>query len=172
MSVFCTSKLFTPYHHCKIFSACELPLSSATLLCNKGALSVCIIVITRAGANRPGAKAVSTFCEKEKMCKSAARTREWRKCQSEEWRSETLQSDLMGHVEGCTCLSEDRQNEIRHTNLMGYAEGRTCLSEDRQNELRQTNLMGHAEGCTCLSEVWWSEIWQTASQKPKIHLQN
>ncbi len=32
MSVFCTSQLFTPYHHCKIFWAYDLPLqhSSAT----------------------------------------------------------------------------------------------------------------------------------------------
>ena len=32
MPVFCTSKLFTPYHHCKIFWAYDLPLqhSSAT----------------------------------------------------------------------------------------------------------------------------------------------
>ncbi len=59
--------------------------SSATLLCNKGALSVCIMVIIRAGANRAAAKAVLTSHEKEKRRKSAARTpREWRKCQSEE----------------------------------------------------------------------------------------
>jgi hypothetical protein len=37
MSVFCTSKLFTPYHNCKIFWAYDLPLqhSSATLLCTR-----------------------------------------------------------------------------------------------------------------------------------------
>jgi hypothetical protein len=103
--------------------------SSATLLYNKGVLSVCIMVITRAGANRAAAKAVSTSHEKEKRRKSAARTREWRKCQSEE-----------------------QQSEIRQSDLMGYAEGRACLSEERQSEIRQTNLMGHAEGCECLSE--------------------
>ena len=81
--------------------------SSATLLCNKGVLSVCIMVITRAGANMAAAKAVSTSREKEKRRKSAARTREWRKCQSEERRSEIRQSDLMGHAEGRSCLSED-----------------------------------------------------------------
>jgi hypothetical protein len=53
------------------------------------------------------AKAVSTSHEKEKRCKSAARTRKWRKCQSEERRSEIRQSDLMGHAEGGACLSED-----------------------------------------------------------------
>ena len=37
----------------------DIRSSSATLLCNKGALSVCIIVITRAEANRAAAKAVS-----------------------------------------------------------------------------------------------------------------
>jgi hypothetical protein len=68
--------------------------SSATLLYNKGVLSVCIMVITKAGANMAAAKAV-------------ARTREWRKCQSEEQRSEIRQSDLMGHAEGGACLSED-----------------------------------------------------------------
>ncbi len=73
--------------------------SSATLLYNKGVLSVCIMVITRAGANMAAAKAVSTSREKEKRRKSAARTREWRKCQSEERRSEIRQSDLMGHAE-------------------------------------------------------------------------
>jgi hypothetical protein len=106
--------------------------SSATLLCNKGVLSVCIMVITRAGANRAAAKAVSTSHEKEKRRKSVARTREWRNCQSEERRSEIWESDLMGHAEGraCACLSEDRQSGIRQTNLMGYAEGRACLSEE------------------------------------------
>ena len=55
------------------------------------------------------AKAVSTSREKEKRQKSAsaARTREWRKCQSEERRSEIRQLDLMGHAEGRACLSED-----------------------------------------------------------------
>jgi hypothetical protein len=53
------------------------------------------------------AKAVSASREKENMRKSAARTREWRKCQSEERRSEIRQSDLMGHAEGRSCLSED-----------------------------------------------------------------
>jgi hypothetical protein len=53
--------------------------SSATLLCNKkGVLKVCIMVITRAGANRAAAKAVSTSREKGKRRKSAARTHEWR----------------------------------------------------------------------------------------------
>ena len=55
--------------------------SSATLFCNKGVLSVCTMVMTRAGANRAAPKAVSTSCEKEKRRMSAARTREWRKCQ-------------------------------------------------------------------------------------------
>ena len=64
---------------------------SATLLCNKGVLSVCIMMVTRAGANRAAAKAVSMSCKKEKRCESAARTREWRKCQSEEQRSEIWQ---------------------------------------------------------------------------------
>ena len=105
--------------------------SSATLLCNKGLLSVCIMVITRAGANRAAAKAVSTSREKKKRHKSAARTREWRKFQSEEQRSEIRQSDLMGHAEGCTCLSEGQRSEIRQTNLMGYAEGHACLSKKR-----------------------------------------
>ena len=63
------------------------------------AFRVCIMVITRAGANMAAAKAV-------------ARTREWRKCQSEEQRSEILQSDLMGHAEGHACLSEDRRSGI------------------------------------------------------------
>ena len=81
--------------------------SSVTLLYNKGVLSVCSMVITRAGANMAAAKAVSTSREKEKRRKSAARTREWRKCQSEERRSEIRQSDLMGHAEGRACLSED-----------------------------------------------------------------
>jgi hypothetical protein len=49
------------------------------------------MVITRARANRAAAKAVSTSREKEKRRKSAARTREWRKCQSEEQRSEIHQ---------------------------------------------------------------------------------
>jgi len=103
-------------------------------------------------ANRAATKAVSTSCEKEKRYKSAARTREWRKCQSEEQRSEIWQMDLIGHTEGFACLSEDQQSGIQLTNLMGYAEGCTCLSEKRQSEIRQTNLMGHAEGCACLSE--------------------
>jgi hypothetical protein len=81
--------------------------SSATLLCNKGALSVCIMAITRAGANRAATKAVSTSREKEKRLKSATRTREWHKCQSEERQSEIRQSDLVRHAEGRTCLSED-----------------------------------------------------------------
>jgi len=57
--------------------------SSATLLCNKE-LSVCIMVITRAGAITAAAKVVSMSCEKEKRHKSAVRTRELRKRQSEE----------------------------------------------------------------------------------------
>ncbi len=105
--------------------------SSITLLCNKGALSVCIMVITIAGVNRAAAKAVLTSREKEKRRKSAARTREWCKCQSEEWRSEIRHSVLMGHAERRACLPEDRHSETWQTNLMGYAEGRACLSEER-----------------------------------------
>jgi hypothetical protein len=56
------------------------------------------MVITRARANRAAAKAVSTSREKEKRRKSAARTREWRKCQSEERRSEIRQPDLMARL--------------------------------------------------------------------------
>ena len=119
--------------------------SSATLLCNKGVLSVCIMVITRAGANRAAAKSVSTSREKEKRHKSASRTHEWLKCQSaEERQSEIRQTDLMGHAEGRACLSEDRWSVIRQTNLMGYAEGHACLSEERLSEIRQTNRTGHA----------------------------
>jgi len=79
--------------------------SSATLLCNKGVLAVCIMFITRAGANREAAKAVSTSCENEKRHQSDARTREWHKRQSEEQRSGIRQSDLMGHAErrACAC---------------------------------------------------------------------
>jgi hypothetical protein len=87
--------------------------SSATLLWTREFYQLCIMVITRAGAIRAAAKAVSTSREKEKRPKSAARTREWRKCQSEEWRSEIWQWDLMGHAEGRACLSEDRQSGIR-----------------------------------------------------------
>jgi hypothetical protein len=84
--------------------------SSATLLCNKGVLAFCIMLITRAGANGAAAKAVPTSRENEKRRQSAARTCEWRKCQSEERRSGKWQSDLMGHAEGCACacLSEDQ----------------------------------------------------------------
>ena len=65
------------------------------------------MVVTRAGAITAAAKAVSKSREKEKRHKSAARTREWHKCQSEERRSEIRQSDLVGHAEGYTCLSEE-----------------------------------------------------------------
>jgi len=66
-------------------------------------------VITRAGANKAAAKAVTTSREKEKRHKSAARTLEWRKCQLEERRSEIRQLDLMEHAEGRACLSEDKK---------------------------------------------------------------
>ena len=66
------------------------------------------------------AKAVSTSREKEKRRKSAARTREWSKCQSEERRSEIQQSELMGHAEGRTHLSEEQhaENGAHHLNLL------------------------------------------------------
>ncbi len=54
----------------------RIPSSSATLLCNNK-LSVCIMVVTRAGAITAAAKAVSTSHENEKRRKSAARTRKW-----------------------------------------------------------------------------------------------
>jgi hypothetical protein len=57
-----------------------IPSSSATLLCNNE-LSVCIMVVTRAGAITAAEKAVSTFCENEKRRKSAARTHKWCECQ-------------------------------------------------------------------------------------------
>ena len=95
--------------------------SSATLLYNKGVLSVCIMVITRAGANMAAAKAVSTSREKEKRRKSAARTREWRKCQSEERQSEIWQTDWTRRAEGCACPSAERLSEIRQTNWTGHA---------------------------------------------------
>jgi hypothetical protein len=60
-----------------------IPSSSATLLCNNK-LSVCIMMVTRAGAIMAAAKAVSTSRENEKRCKSAARKRKWRECQSAE----------------------------------------------------------------------------------------
>ncbi len=60
-----------------------IPSSSATLLCNNE-LSVCIMVVTRAGAITAAAKAVSMSCENEKRRKLAARTRKWRERQSPE----------------------------------------------------------------------------------------
>ena len=137
MSVFCTSKLFTPYHHCKIFWAtiflCNTPLQ-------QGSFISLYHDDYKNRANRAAAKAVSTSCEKEKRCKSAAKTREWRKCQSEEQQSEIRQSDLMGHAEGCACLSEDRRSKIRQTNLMGHAEGHACLSES--DEVKYSRPIG------------------------------
>jgi hypothetical protein len=50
----------------------------------KKKLSVCIMVVTRAGAITAAAKAVLTSRENEKRHKSAAKTCEWRKRQSEE----------------------------------------------------------------------------------------
>jgi hypothetical protein len=58
-----------------------IPSSSATLLCNNE-LSVCIMVVTRAGAVTAGAKAVSTSRENEKRHKSAARIGKWCERQS------------------------------------------------------------------------------------------
>jgi hypothetical protein len=89
--------------------------SSATLLCNNE-LSVCIVVVTRAGAITATAKAVSMSRENEKRCKSAARTRKWRERQSAEQRSEKQQTNRMGHAEGHPCLSEEQRSEIRQTN--------------------------------------------------------
>jgi hypothetical protein len=60
-----------------------IPSSSLTLLCNNE-LSVCIMVVTRAGAITAAAKAVSTSRENEKRRKSAARTCKWRECQTAE----------------------------------------------------------------------------------------
>ena len=79
------------------------------------------MVITRARANRAAAKAVSTSREKEKRRKSAARTREWRKCQSEERQSEIWQTDWTRRAEGCACPSAERLSEIRQTNWTGHA---------------------------------------------------
>ena len=81
------------------------------------------MAVTRAGAITAAAKAVSKSRENEKRHKSAARTCKWCERQSAEWRSEILQTDLMGHAEGCACLSEGRQSEIRQNDLMGHAEG-------------------------------------------------
>jgi hypothetical protein len=66
------------------------------------------MAITRAGAIKAAAKAVSKSCENEKRRKSAIRTRKWRERQSAERQSEIRQTNQTGHAEGCPRLSEER----------------------------------------------------------------
>ncbi len=85
-----------------------IPSSSATsLLCNNE-LSVCIMVVTRAGAIMAAAKAVSMSCEYEKRRKSVARKCKWRECQSAEQQTEILQTNWTRHAEGRAYLSDEQ----------------------------------------------------------------
>jgi hypothetical protein len=99
-----------------------------SVLCNKE-LSVGIMAITRAGAIMAAAKAVSTSRENEKRRKSASRTHKCRKTQSEEQRSEILQTNWTGHAERHTHLSaEERHAERRAHHDMGviHEEKNSC----------------------------------------------
>ena len=135
MSVFCTSKLFTPYHHCKIFWAYLLPLqhSSATT----------------------SFQFVSWWLQEQELLRQ-----QQRQCQHLV-RMKKGVSQQQEHVNGMN--ANQRRNEVKYGRpiLWGHAEGRAFLSEERQSEIRQTNWTGHAEGHACLSTERRSEIRQT-----------
>jgi len=103
MPVFCTSKLFTPYHHCKIFWAtiflCNTPLQQGSFI------SLYLV------------QEQEQIGQQQRQCQRLVRKR----------KGVRQQQELVNGIN-----ANQRSNEVVYSlsDLMGHAEGRACLSED------------------------------------------